>query len=69
MLTRLKTWVQGSRRKRRDPWEADLGYLTEQERRLIDAQKGAGWRGRQDVQDAETGPQSFDETRRGRPPN
>jgi hypothetical protein len=63
MLTRLKNWIQGSRRKRRGAWEAEQGHLTEQERHLVDAQKGAGPTGYMEAQDA-LGPKGFDETRR-----
>ncbi len=63
MLTRLKNWIQGSRRKRRDAWEAEQGHLTEHERHLVDAQRRGGG-GFMDEQDTLGGPKGFDETRR-----
>ena len=62
MLTRLKSWVQGSRQRKRDRWEADHGHLSEQEKHVADAYQ--------------PGPEpdfyptkGFDEQRRGRPRN
>jgi hypothetical protein len=66
MLTRLKSWIQGSRRKSGERWEADRGHLSEQERHHVDAHEPAG------TLDVEADPQalgSFDEHRRGRPGN
>jgi hypothetical protein len=67
MLTRLKNWIQGSRRKSGERWEADRGHLSEQERHHID-QVERDRLGALDVEDPE-GPKVFDETRRGRPGN
>jgi hypothetical protein len=65
VLTRLKTWLQGSRRKPGDRWEADHGHLSEQEKRHVEDHEPAG---NLDVQsDPMGGLGSFDEQRRGRP--
>jgi hypothetical protein len=37
MLTRLKSWVHGSRQRKRERWEADRGHLSKQEKHVIDA--------------------------------
>jgi hypothetical protein len=64
MPTRLKNWIQGSRRKSGERWEADRDHLSEQERHYVDAQERLDHGTRLDVQDAEHGPKVFDETRR-----
>ena len=69
MLTRLKNWIQGSRRKSGNPWEVDRGHLSEQERHHVDAHEQARRIGGLDVEDADYGFKAFDETRRGRPGN
>jgi hypothetical protein len=71
MLTRLRNWIQGSRRKWAEWWEVDRGHLSEQERHHVDAHKpgSATALGRLDVEDAEFGSKGFDETRRRRPGN
>ena len=66
MLTRLKNWIQGSRRKSGDQWEAHRGHLSEQEKHLVDTHETAS--AKQEMGDA-IKPEVFDETRRGRPPN
>jgi hypothetical protein len=57
MLTRVKNWIQGSRQRKRDPWEPDRGHLSEQEKHVVDA--------------GEVPPaystKNFDEQSRGRP--
>jgi hypothetical protein len=67
MLTRLKNWIEGSRRKSGVRWEADRGYLSEQERHHVDAHE-SGIVERLDA-DTDYGLKSFDEERRGRPGN
>jgi hypothetical protein len=66
MLRRLKNWIQGSRRKPGERWEADRGHLSEQEKHVVDVHEGAGNLGGFGVEDAIHGPKGFDETRRGR---
>jgi hypothetical protein len=66
MLTRLKNWIQGSRRKWAERWEADRGHLSEQEKHHVDARKEASRIGGLDVENADSGLKSFDEERRGR---
>jgi hypothetical protein len=63
MLTRLKNWIEGSRRKSGERWEADRGHLSEQERHQIDDVHAEA--GNLDS----VGPKVFDETSRGRPKN
>jgi hypothetical protein len=67
MLTRLKNWLQGSRRKSGEPWEADRGHLSEQERHQVDDEEPS--RLPAGAADPSYGPQVFDEERRGRPGN
>jgi hypothetical protein len=69
MLTRLKNWIQGSRRKSGEQWQADHGHLSEQERRYVEHHEQLGTIGSSELDDAYTGPQSLDEGRRGRPGN
>jgi hypothetical protein len=67
MLTRLKTWMQKSRSKSGERWEARRGNLSEQERHHVDLERDA--RTAAELEDADLGPKVFDETRRGRPGN
>jgi len=57
MLTRLKNWIHGSRRMKRERWEAGHAHLSEQEKHVVDA-----W----EVPPAYS-TKSFDEQSRGRP--
>jgi hypothetical protein len=64
MLTRLKSWVQGSRQRKRR--EADHGHLSEQEKHVADAYQ------RDTAHTEASGPypmKGFDEQSRGRPRN
>jgi hypothetical protein len=61
MLTRLKNWIEGSRRRAGEQSDADRGQLSERERQRIaagnlDTENEPHWRS-----------EAFDETRRGRP--
>jgi hypothetical protein len=63
MLTRLKNWVQGSRQRKRERWEADHGHLSEQEKFVADEyQPGRG-------EPPYPTTKGFDEQSRGRPRN
>jgi hypothetical protein len=66
MLTRLKNWMQGSRRKSSESWEADRGQLSVKEKQRIEAHEPAG---NLDVRADPDALDSFDEQRRGRPGN
>jgi hypothetical protein len=65
MLPRVKNWIQGSRRKSGERWEADRGRLSERERHDLDVHEPARHRRQIDLDDAEYGPKAFDEERRG----
>jgi hypothetical protein len=67
MLTRVKGWIEGSRRKSAERWQADRGHLSEQERHRLDAQEHSADLGGHDVEDLHWGPKAFDETSRRRP--
>jgi hypothetical protein len=67
MLTRLKNWIEGSRRKSGERWEARRGHLSEHERHRVDLERDV--RTGAELEDADFGPKVFDETRRGRPAN
>jgi hypothetical protein len=62
MLARLKSWIHGSRQRKRDRWEADHGRLSEQEKHMADAYQP----GREPPLYPTKG---FDEQSRGRPGN
>jgi hypothetical protein len=62
MLTRLKNWIQGSRQKKRERWEAERGNLGEQDKRVVDEYMPG-------TDPAPYPTKGFDETRRGRPGN
>jgi hypothetical protein len=59
MLTRLKNWIQGSRQRKLERWEAEQANLSKQDKQVID-QYSPG----QEQPLYPTG--SFDESRRGR---
>ena len=61
MLTRLKNWIQGSRQRKRERWEAEQAILSKQDKQVIDQYSPAG----QDQPLYST--KSFDEFSRGRP--
>ena len=67
MLTRLKNWIQGSRRKSGERWEADRGHLSERERAHVEHTQRHGTIDH-DVEDSYGGAKAFEE-RRGRPGN
>ena len=62
MLTRLKNWIQGSRQRKRERWEAEHGNLGEQDKQaVIEYMPG--------TEPAMYPTKIFDETSRGRPGN
>jgi len=62
MLTRLKNWIQGSRQRKRERWEAERGNLGEQDKQVVDEYSSYGL-------DTMYQTRNFDETSRGRPRN
>jgi hypothetical protein len=62
MLTRLKNWIQGSRQRKRERWEAEQANLSKQDKQVIDQ-----YAPNQDPPVYST--KSFDESSRGRPRN
>ena len=60
MLTRLTSWIRGTRQKKREPWEAGRGNLSKSDKQVADEyMPGAG--------PLTYHSQGFDETSRGRP--
>jgi hypothetical protein len=35
MLARLKKWIEGSRKKKREKWEAEQANLSEEDKRVV----------------------------------
>jgi hypothetical protein len=62
MLARLKNWIEGSRQRKRERWEAERGNLGEQDKQVV-AEYLPG------TDPAMYSIKGFDETRRGRPRN
>jgi hypothetical protein len=62
MLTRLKNWLQGSRQRKRERWEAERGNLGEQDKQVVDEYLPG-------TDPAMYSTKGFDETRRRRPGN
>jgi hypothetical protein len=60
MLTRLKSWIQGSRRRKRERWAAEHGNLGGQDKQVVDEYMPG-------VDPAMYPTKGFDETRRGSP--
>jgi hypothetical protein len=60
MLTRLKNWIQGSRQRKRERWEAEHGNLRKQDKQVVDEYMPG-------TDPAMYPTQGFDETSRGRP--
>jgi hypothetical protein len=59
MLTRLKNWIEGSRKKKREKWEAEQANLSEEDKRVAGEYRPG-------VEPPEYSSKGFDETRRGR---
>ena len=62
MLTRLESWIQRSRRRKRERWEAERGNLTKEDKHVVDDYLPG-------VDPPMYSIKGFDETRRGRPGN
>ena len=62
MLARLKNWIQGSRQRKQERWEAEHGNLSEQDKQAVDEYLPG-------TDPAMYPTKGFDETSRGRPPN
>jgi hypothetical protein len=62
MLTSLKNWIQGSRQRKRERWEAERGNLGEQDKQVVDEYLPG-------TDPAMYPTKGFDETSRGRPGN
>jgi len=60
MLARLREWIQGSRQRKRERWEAERGNLSEEDKQAVDAYLPG-------VDPPMYSTKGFDETRRGRP--
>jgi hypothetical protein len=60
MLTRLKSWIQGSRQKKREEWAADHGNLSKEDKQAADEYSSYG-------PDPMYQTRGYDETSRGRP--
>ena len=61
MLTRLTSWIQGTRQKKRERWEAERGNLSKSDKQVADEYMP----GTDPLTYHST--ESFDETSRGRP--
>jgi hypothetical protein len=62
MLATLKSWIQGSRQRKRERWEAERGNLGEHDKRVVDEYLPG-------TDPAMYSTKGFDEIRRGRPRN
>jgi hypothetical protein len=60
MLTRLTSWIQGIRQKKRERWEAERGNLSKYDKQVVDEYMPGT-----DVPMYRS--EGFDETSRGRP--
>jgi hypothetical protein len=67
MLTRLKNWLQGSRRRSAERWASHHGNLSEQEKHVVEVYEHTPEAHDYSEIDPEFGPKAFDEERRGRP--
>jgi hypothetical protein len=60
VIARLKNWIQRSRQRKRERWEAERGNLTEQDKLAVDEYLPG-------TDPAMYPTKAFDETSRGRP--